>query len=144
MGNPWYNFELNLEIIRIQIGLSESIKIAWACRANAIWAFWKNLRVQIIPILIFKLLGQIIPVISKSNKCTMQVHAIIWNHKLRLISDQNYTQLSPILSLHYIHFHYQWKCKVKFWEQKLQNWPHNGFLCLSISFNFFGNFKLCD
>ena len=104
-------------------------------------SFLKNLRVQIIPILIFKLLGQIISGISKSNKCTMQVHAIIWNHKLRLISDQNCTQLSPILWLHYIHFHYQWKCKVKFWEQKLQNWPHNGFLCLSISFNFFGNFS---
>ena len=45
------------------------------------------------------------------------------------------------LPLYYIHFHFQWKCKAKFLEQKLQNSPHDGFLCHSFSCNFIGYFK---
>ena len=45
------------------------------------------------------------------------------------------------LALYYIHFHVQRACKAKFWEQKLQNLSHRGFLCLSFSCNFIGYFK---
>ena len=45
------------------------------------------------------------------------------------------------LPLYFVHFHFQRKCKAKFWEQKLQNSPHNGFLCLSFSCNSLGALK---
>ena len=57
------------------------------------------------------------------------------------------------LKLHYAQFNYHfitsiWKShnliacffKAKFWELKLQNSPHNGFLCISYSCNFIGYF----
>ena len=54
------------------------------------------------------------------------------------------------LKLHSAQFNYHfitsiWKLhnffKAKFWELKLQNSPHNGFLCISYSCNFIGYFK---
>ena len=53
-----------------------------------------------------------------------------------MISDQIALH-SVQLPLNYINFHFQWKCKVKFLEQKLQNSPHNGF-SFSVPFSLAG------
>ena len=57
---------------------------------------------------------------------------MIYGHERCFLSSQNCTSR--------IHFHFQWKGKATFWEQKLQN-SLEDFLCLSFSGNFIGYSK---